>query len=166
MLADRAKQLAREPVMQDEAVERLHLVEFCLAYEEYGIETSYVREIYPLVDLTPLPGTPSFVLGIANVRGQIVSVIDIKRFFGLPDRGLTNLNQLIIVRNDEIELGILADEVLGVRSIGREELQPPLPTMTGIRAEYLRGITGGRLAVLDMEHILGDRRIVIEKTKE
>jgi len=165
ILAERARQLAREPAMQDETAEKLHLVEFFLAYEEYGIETSYVREIYPLVDLTPLPGTPPFVLGIANVRGQFVSVIDIKRFFDLPDRGLTNLNQLIIVRNGEIELGILADEVLGVRSVRREELQPPLPTMTGIRAEYLRGITGGRLAVLDIEHILEDRRILIAKTK-
>jgi purine-binding chemotaxis protein CheW len=117
------------------------------------------------VELTPLPGVPPFVLGIANVRGRIVSVLDLKRFFDLPERGLSNQNQLIVVRSGEMELGILADEVLGVTSIDLEELQPPLPTMTGIRAEYLRGLTAERLAVLEIEKILADRRIVVEKVR-
>ncbi len=165
ILAERARNLALEPMIQKETADHLRLVEFLLAYENYGIETLYVREIYPLVEFTPLPGTPPFVLGIANVRGQIVSVIDIKRFFDLPQKGLTNLNQLIVVRSQEIELGILADEVLGVRSIGLEDLQPPLPTMTGIRGEFLRGISAERLAVLDIERILGDRRIQVGTKK-
>ena len=163
VLEARARMLAREPEIPKVGAERFDIVEFLLAYERYGIATAYVREVYPLVELTPLPGTPPFVLGIANVRGQIVSVMDIKRFFDLPEKGLTNLNQLLIVRKGDMELGILADEVLGVRSIGLEEMHPPLPTMTGVRAQYLRGITGDRLAILDIENILGDRRIIVEK---
>ena len=163
ILEARAKALAREPEIQNASADQIEVVEFLLAYERYGIETACVREIYPLVELTPLPGAPSFVLGIANVRGEIVSVVDIKRFFDLPEKGLTNLNQLIVVRNSDMELGILADEVLGVRVIGLDQLQPPLPTMTGIRAEYLRGIMDDRLAILDIENILGDRRIVAGK---
>jgi purine-binding chemotaxis protein CheW len=166
VLEARARVLAREPEVPKVGAEQLDIVEFLLAYERYGIATAYVREVYPLVELTPLPGTPPFVLGIANVRGQIVSVMDIKRFFDLPEKGLTNLNQLLIVRKGDMELGILADEVLGVRSIGLEEMQPRLPTMTGVRAQYLRGITGDRLAILDIESILGDRRIIVEKQTE
>jgi purine-binding chemotaxis protein CheW len=165
VLEERARVLAREPAHRKAGTARLDVVEFLLAYERYGIATSYVREVYPLVELTPLPGVPPFVLGIANVRGQIVSVLDIKRFFDLPAKGLTNLNQLIIVRSGDMELGILADEVLGVTPIALEELQPPLPTMTGLRAEYLRGFTAERLAILDIGKILADRRIVVEKAR-
>lgn len=83
----------------------------------------------------------------------------------MPEKGLSNQHQLIVVRSGEMELGILANEVLGVTSIELEELQPPLPTMTGIRAEYLRGLTAERLAVLEIEKILADRRIVVEKVR-
>ena len=60
-----------------------------------------------------------------------------------------------------MELGILADAILGVRSITVEELQPALPTLTGIRAEYLKGITKDPLAVLDIEKILSDEKILV-----
>ena len=60
-----------------------------------------------------------------------------------------------------MELGILADAILGVRSITVEELQPALPTLTGIRAEYLKGITKDPLAVLDVEKILSDEKILV-----
>jgi purine-binding chemotaxis protein CheW len=163
VLEARARLLAREPEAQKSEAEEFDVVEFLLAYERYGIVSAFVREVYPLADLTPLPGAPFFVLGIANVRGQIVSVVDIKRFFDLPEKGLTNLNQLIVVRLADMELGILADEVLGVRTIGMADLHPPLPTMTGIRGEYLRGLTAERLAILDIEAILADSKIIVQK---
>lgn len=165
-LEARARLLARAPEAEKNEGEQFDVVEFVLAYERYGIPTSCVREVFPLAELTTLPGAPAFVLGVANVRGRIVPVMDIKRFFDLPAKGLTNLNKLIIVRKGDLEIGILADELLGVRSVGLATLQPPLPTMTGIRAEYLRGIGADRLAILDMESILGDRRILVEKTTE
>jgi len=74
----------------------------------------------------------------SQCAGQILSVIDIKKFFGLPEKGLTDLNKVIVVRTQQMELGILADAVLGVRAIGLSDLQNSLPTLTGIRAEYLR----------------------------
>ena len=123
ILKARAIVLAQEPKNEAAAEEYLEVVEFLLAYEKYCIESSYVREIYPLKEFTPLPCTPPFVLGIVNVRGQILSVIDIKKFFDLPEKGLTDLNKVIIVHNDGMELGILADSILGVRSITIKEIQ-------------------------------------------
>jgi purine-binding chemotaxis protein CheW len=166
ILKARAKELAREPEMEETVQGHLEVVEFLLAYETYGIESSSVREVYPLKEFTPLPGTPPFVLGIINVRGQILSVMDIKKFFDLPEKGLTDLNKVIIVRTDGMELGILADVILGVRSIPLEEIQPSLPTLTGIRAEYLRGVTKERLVVLDVEKILSDKRIIVHEEIE
>src|SRR6266851_5213843 len=91
-LKSRAKALARELKPDGTGHARIEVVEFVVAYEKYAIESSYVREVYPLKELTRLPGTPAFILGVFNVRGQIVSVVDPKKFFGLPEKGLTDLN--------------------------------------------------------------------------
>lgn len=166
VLKARAKSLARETKVKEGAEQHLEVVEFLLAYEKYGIESSYIREIYPLKELTPLPCTPAFVLGLINVRGRILSVIDIKKFFGLPDKGLTDLNKVIIVHTDKMELGLLADAILGISLIPLTEIQPSLPTLTGIRAEYLRGVTKERLVILDAKNLLLDKKIIVHEEVE
>jgi purine-binding chemotaxis protein CheW len=162
ILRARARFLAQERKGEKELSQSpLEVVEFLLASEHYGIELTYIREIHALTEFTPLPGTPAFVLGLTNVRGQILSVIDIKKLFDLPEKGLTDLNKVIVVRTHQMELGILADAVLGVRAIARNEFRTSLPTLTGIRAEYLKGITKDPLVVLDVATILSDERIVV-----
>jgi purine-binding chemotaxis protein CheW len=162
ILRARARVLAQERQGdEDFSQSRLEVVEFLLASEHYGIELTYIREIHALTEFTPLPGTPAFVLGLTNVRGRILSVIDIKKLFDLPGKGLTDLNKVIVVRTHQMELGILADAVLGVRTIALNEFQTSLPTLTGIRAEYLKGITKDPLVVLDVAKILSDEKIVV-----
>ena len=100
--------------------------------------------------------------GIINLRGEIRTVIDLKRFFDLPDAGITELNKVILIRTGEMELGILADAILGVSRIPLAELQPAPPTFTAVRADYLRGITSSRLVVLDAARILSDPRILVD----
>jgi purine-binding chemotaxis protein CheW len=161
ILKTRAKALARPPESRQRAEAVLHVVEFGLAQERYAIPTATVREVYPLKHLTPLPCTPSFVLGIINVRGQILPVIDIKKFFDLPQQGITDLHKVIVVHNEEMELGILADVILGLRVLPVNALQPALPTLTGVREEYLRGVTAERVVVLDVAKILADPKILL-----
>ena len=162
ILKARAQALAQPPE-QVAAMECLEVVTFLLAYETYGIETACVREVYPLKDLTPLPCTPPFVTGIVNVRGQVISVIDIKKFFDLPEKGLTDLNKVIILSDGVMEFGILADAVLDVRSIPLQQIQPSLPTLTGIREQYLRGITEDGLTVLDAYTLLTNCSIIVHE---
>ncbi len=163
ILKVRAEALAQEPAPPagSEGIDSFEIVEFLLAKEYYGIESRYIREVYPVKDYTPLPGTPSFVLGLINVRGQIVSVIDIKKFFDMPGKGISDLNKVIIIHNDTMEFGILADEILGVRNVVPGEIQPPPPTLTGIREEYLRGITREQVVILDAKRLLEDENIVV-----
>jgi len=163
VLKARAKALAAEPKEPEGGNESIEVVAFLLAHENYAIESSFVREVYPLKALTPLPGTPPFVLGVTSVRGQILSVLDLKKFFDLPEKGLTDLNKVIIVRAGSMEFGILADAILGTRSISLAQIQPPLPTLTGIRADYLRGVTKDRLVVLDAARVVADRRIIVQE---
>jgi purine-binding chemotaxis protein CheW len=162
ILQKRAERLAREQEKKVGA-DSLEIVEFLLANEHYGIESHFIREVYPLKDLTPLPGVPLFVLGLVNVRGRILSVIDIKKFFDLPDIGIGDLNKVIIINDNTMEFGILADAIVGVRSVAVSSIGPPLPTLTGIREEFLKGITGERMVLLDTARILADKNIVVHE---
>ncbi|RKP46456.1 chemotaxis protein CheW [Trinickia fusca] len=159
ILEARARSLAAEPPLpRGNGVE---ILAFKLAQEHYAIETTWVREVLVLRDLVPMPSTPAFVLGVVNVRGKIISVLDIKTFFELPEKGLTDLNRVILLSDGAMEFGLLADVIEGVRFIEADDLQPPLPTLTGIRAEYLMGITRQRQVVLDGRKLLADPAIVV-----
>ncbi len=162
ILKARAQALAQEPSGENEA-ERIEVLEFLLAHETYAVESRYVREVAPLENLTPLPCTPAFVLGIVNLRGEILSVIDIKKFFELPEKGLTDLNKVIVLQSGNMVFGILADAISGVRRIAVTDIQLSLPTLTGVREEYLKGVTPGRLVILDAEKLLTDQSIVVQE---
>ena len=103
------------------------------------------------------------MLGIVNVRGEILSVIDIKKFFDLPEKGLTDLNKVIVLQSGNMLFGILADTIAGVRRIPLTDIQPSLPTLTGVREEYLKGVTPERLVILDAEKLLTDEGIVVQE---
>ena len=163
ILKERAQALAREPARAESADAGIEVVEFTLAYERYAVASEYVREVYPLEELTPLPCTPAFVLGIVNVRGEILSVIDLKKFFDLPEKGLTDFNKLIVLESEDMVFGILADAISGVRYIPRADIQPSLPTLTGIREDYLHGVTAERVVVLDAEKLLSDEKLIVQE---
>lgn len=165
ILKERAIALAREAKMET-AGSAIDVLEFDLAHERYGFELAYIREVCPLAELTPLPGTPDFVLGIVNVRGRVVSVIDIRKFFDLPDKGLSNLNKVVILTSDTREFGVLTDRIIGTRSLFTATLQESLPTLTDVRSQYLKGVTGERLIVLDAGKILRDEKLVVNVQPE
>lgn len=166
ILEARARALALEAEQAVAGREFLDVIEFRLAAETYGIESAFVREVHPLEDFTPLPGAPPFVLGIVNVRGRILSVVDLKRFFNLPEKGLGQFNKLIIVRNDRMEFGILGDDILGARVLPLDTVQSAPPTVTGIGAQYLRGVTIDHTILLDAENILNDPTIIVHQEAE
>jgi purine-binding chemotaxis protein CheW len=163
ILRERALALAAEPGAIQDLAESIEVVEFSLAHERYAVESAYVREVYPLENLTPLPCTPAFVLGIVNLRGEIVSVIDLRKFFDLAQTGLPDLNKVIVLESGNMVFGILADAIFGVRRLALAEIQPPLPTLTGIREKYLNGITAERMVVLDAGKLLADKDIVVQE---
>ena len=166
ILRARAQALSRRPERAPIVGASLELLEFRLAQERYAVETCFVREVLPLRDLTPLPCTPPFVLGVVNVRGRILPVLDIKKFFDLPDQGLTDLHRIIFVHGHDLELGLLADAVVGTQTLPVDGLQTTLPTLTGIRAEYLKGVTAESLVVLDLDRILTDPKIIVHEEVE
>ncbi|HMZ79069.1 MAG TPA: chemotaxis protein CheW [Acidobacteriota bacterium] len=163
ILRNRARQLALEPPEPASDVLSVAVIEFCLASETYGIELTSVREIIPLKELTPVPCTPPFVLGLMNIRGQLLSVISLKKFFQLPEKGLTDLNKVIVVSVGGFEIGILADAVLTVKTILLSEIQPAIHTFTGIHAQYLKGITREQTILLNLQELVTDQKLIISE---
>lgn len=163
ILSSRAKVLSQEPKKKDADKNTIEILEFILAYERYGVESSFIQEVYPLKTFTPLPCTPPFVLGIINVRGRILSVLDIKKFFDIPGKGITDLNKVVILHSSNMAFGILADAIAGIRKIPLGKLQPALPTLTGIREEYLKGITEDRTVILDAQKLLSNKKIIVNE---
>lgn len=159
-LRKRALDLSREQP-RDGSGENLDLIGFRLALEAYAIESSFVREVHPLRDFTPLPCTPPFILGVMNLRGQIVSIVDLRVFFGLPPRGLGELNKVIVIHDALMEFGILADSIVGSLTMALADVQPPLSSLTGIGLSYIRGMAKAGMIILDAGKILRDRGITV-----
>ncbi len=151
-------------IKKDETTEPfVDVVKFRLAHEIYGFELAHIQEVYSVSNLTPVPCTPPFVLGIINVRGQIFSVINLKIFFDLPDEEHAEFNKAIIIQAGHSAFGILADAILGVESIPRRKIQSSLPTLSGIQAEYVKGITNDPLIILDAPKILADPQMIVNE---
>jgi purine-binding chemotaxis protein CheW len=163
ILKIRAASMAAEPVRKRDSSSIIEIIEFKLAGENYGIESAYVKEVDSLKDLTYLPGLPSFILGIVNIRGQILAVIDLKKLFNLADKGLGELNKLIILQDEDMEFGILADEVIGTKVIYGEEVLPVPNAINGIAEKNIKGVTKDRLILLSARNLLSDKSIVVNE---
>jgi purine-binding chemotaxis protein CheW len=163
ILKERALKLAHPPEAEDRTQQFFEVIEFLLAHERYAVEVAFVREVYPLKDLTPVPCAPPFVLGIINIRGQIVSVTDIKQFFDLPRKEITDQAKVLILQNQKMELGILADAVVGERKIPVADIQSDMPSFIGAREQYVRGVTKDRLVVMNVDKFLCDDALVVHQ---
>lgn len=162
ILKNRAAALAREPDTPERNECSFTITEFTLSGEKYAFESSYIREVLPLKDLTPLPCTPPFVMGIINVRGQILSVLDIRKILDLPEKNADNHNRVVVLHTGDMEIGIFAEAILGTRSVFQGQVAASLPTLNGLREEYLKGVTSDRTAIMDAAKLLSDRKIIVQ----
>ncbi len=161
VLSTRARELA--VVVEDERDDgtQLEVLEFLLSGERYAIGMPYIKEVALLKEITQLPGTPSFILGIISLRGTIISLVDLRTILGLPPRGLTDYNRIIVLHEGNMSFGVLADAIIMTRSIRMSEITRPPPTIGGIGAAYLTGIIPGPLMVIDAHSMLNDPRMVV-----
>jgi|AMFO01.1.fsa_nt_gi Chemotaxis signal transduction protein len=111
---------------------------FRLGEEDYGVDILKVQEIKGWTEVTPMPNTPDAILGVINLRGTVVPVVDLRRHFGLPEvpRGPTTV--IIVVRADDGKgnvrtMGVVVDSVSEVYNIPASEVQPPPPAADGVR---------------------------------
>ncbi|NOZ58187.1 MAG: chemotaxis protein CheW [Euryarchaeota archaeon] len=134
--------------------DELKLVVFRLGDEEYAAEVSQVREIIRMEKITRLPRAPEFVEGIINLRGQLTTVISLRRLFGLPEEQMPG--RRIIVLDQEEPTGIVVDSVTEVLSLSREEVDTP-EHVFGADTRFIKGV-GKRedrlIIILDLSRVL------------
>jgi len=141
---------------------RSRLVAFGLGDELYGVEIQEVREVVRLGDVTKVPKAPGLVVGVTNLRGEILSILDIRHLFGLKRGRITGESRLIIAEVDGEKVGVLVDRVQEALDVNLSEVQPPIAMSNGRLAEYTRGevrIGADILIVLALNEILGSEAV-------
>lgn len=136
----------------------LQLVAFKLGREEYGISILQVQEIKRMTEITRVPHTPDYLKGVMNLRGSVLPVFDLKKRLDLPDNEYSDDARIVIVKVDEVTLGVIVDAVSEVLTIGQENIEPPQVVAGGVIANYLSGIgkiNSRLLILLDINSIIG-----------
>lgn len=164
ILNERARKLAvKTETNVEDQTNNLHVVEFFLAPEHYGIESYLISEVLLLKELTSIPGAPAFVAGVTNVRGKIISVINLKTFLGLVTKGITDLNKTIILHHNGMEFGIIADSIEGTRNITEKSLSRAPATLPGKGSSFVKGLTSNGTIILDGVRLLTESSILVNQ---
>lgn len=163
ILLARAKKLAQVELSGKIEGENIEILSFRLAEEIYGIEAKYIKEVYPIREITILPSVPPFAYGLVNIRRRIYSIIDLRPLFDLPlsDRGAES--RIIILKNEQMSFGLFCDQVIALQSISANTLQPQVAGLNGLRNALLKGITKDRLIVLDGNKLLNEDSLVVNQ---
>ena len=130
---------------------------FSLGGESYGVDIRDTREVIRPKQITSVPGTPAFIVGVMNLRGEIISIVDVRHFFDLKDIEKNRDMRVIITDAAGSSVGVMVDKVEDTIDIEEDAIQPPLATIKGKLAEYTKGQvnTGGEILILlDLGKIL------------
>jgi purine-binding chemotaxis protein CheW len=139
---------------------------FALGKEEYGLEILKVREIIGYMDITAVPKTPSYVRGVINLRGQVISVVDLRAKFGMEAAQRTDETCIIVVEiksgDRKLSTGIIVDRVSEVLNIPGENIEEPPTFGATIATDFILGM--GKIAqavkiLLDIDRVLAKDEI-------
>ncbi len=149
---------ADDPYEREEPKEEtVQLVIFRLAREWYGVDIRKVKEVLRLQKVTYLPSSPGHIAGIVNLRGSILSVTDLKAFFGLPVEEPSAKSRILAVESGILETGLIADEVLGSVEMPLRLVSSLIPTVSAEGAKYLEGqchVDDKLVGIVSVEKIL------------
>ncbi|WKE66764.1 chemotaxis protein CheW [Gallaecimonas kandeliae] len=137
----------------------LQWVTFQLDNETYGINVMQVQEVLRYSDIAPVPGAPDYVLGIINLRGNVVTVIDTRARFGLPPAEVSDQSRIVIIEADKEVIGILVDAVAEVVYLKRSDIEVAPNVGTEESAKFIQGVSnreGELLILVDLNKMLTD----------
>lgn len=140
-------------------VEHRQCVTFRLDEEVYGINVMLVQEVLRITDIAPVPGAPNYVVGIINLRGNVVTVIDTRMRFGLPSREMDDSTRIVIIETEHQTVGIIVDSVSEVVDIYSNEIETAPNVGNDETARYIDGVVsrGDELLILvDLNKLLTD----------
>lgn len=129
---------------------------FDLGKEQYGVDVMLVRGVRTISRIARVPGVPGFYRGVMSMRGRIITVMDLRYFFDIPVHDETDLpGELVVVRSNKLEIGLLAHQVNGVVSVSLSAIKP-IEHMP-----YMLGVSGNRVVVLNVVQLFEDERLIV-----
>ena len=150
----------QDPINQDIQDPLLQWVTFRLDEEKYGINVMAVQEVLKVTEITQVPGAPDFVLGIINLRGNVVTVIDARTRFGLEYRKQDDNSRIVIMEAGDQEVGILVDSVAEVVYMRSSEIEPAPSVGSDESSKFIQGVNsaGAELLILvELDKLLSEQ---------
>ncbi len=132
-------------------------VTFSLGDENYGVDVMRVQEVLPMTEIAPVPGAPPFVLGIINLRGNVVTVIDTRMRFGLAPRESDKASRIVVTETNDQIAGILVDSVAEVVEVGHQEIDTAPNVGNEESSRYIYGVVSRQddlLILVDVNKLL------------
>ncbi|NVK26002.1 MAG: chemotaxis protein CheW [Gammaproteobacteria bacterium] len=145
--------------MADGNDEVLQWVTFRLEDETYGINVMQVQEVLRYTEIAPVPGAPDYVLGIINLRGNVVTVIDTRARFGLMSGDVSDNSRIVIIEAEKQVIGILVDSVAEVVYLKTSEIDSAPNVGTDESAKFIQGVSnrsGELLILVDLNKLMTD----------
>lgn len=160
VLRQRAASLAQTEE-EEITLDAAGLLLFRLGEEWYAFPIEGVREIYNDYSVTRIPRVPEFILGVVNVRGEIVSVTDLGTMIRVPSRtqyaGVLELPSSIIVANESCVSAVVVDEIGDIVDVSRADIEPALSTLEKAQAEFVAGsvyIDERLIGIINLDKVL------------
>jgi purine-binding chemotaxis protein CheW len=164
LLAERARLLATTD-MATATVRGAIVVTFTLDDACYGVPATAVREVHVLASYRSLPAVPAFILGLVNVRGQLLTLLDLRPLLKLPGAAPRPDSAFIIIHAGSADMALYADAVLEVRTTDLE-LLPPLRTSHTQGLAWIAGLDSQMTLILDPALLLSDGRLIVDEAAE
>jgi len=146
----------QDPASKDPVIQ---WVTFKLDGETYGINVMQVQEVLRYTEIAPVPGAPNYVLGIINLRGNVVTVIDTRKRFGIKPSEIADQTRIVIIEAEKQVVGILVDSVAEVVYLHASEIETPPNVGNEENSKFLEGVCnrGGELLILvNLNKLLSD----------
>ena len=137
----------------------LQWVTFKLDNETYGINVMQVQEVLRYTEIAPVPGAPSYVLGIINLRSNVVTVIDTRQRFGLHNAEITDNSRIVIIEADKQVVGILVDSVAEVVYLRQSEIETAPNVGNDESAKFIQGVcnkNGELLILVELDKMMSE----------
>ena len=137
-------------------------VTFHMDRETYGINVTQVREVLRITEIAPVPGAPDYVLGIINLRGNVVTVMDTRKRFSLPPTETTDSTRIVIIEVDGQEVGVMVDSVAEVVDIRQSNIEAAPNVGNDDASRYIQGVSsldGNLLILIDLNKLLTDEEL-------
>lgn len=149
--------------MQTMKGETVQVIVFRLGEERYGVDISQVREIIRPSQITRIPNAPDFVEGVINLRGQITTIVNLRKRFGMSPKPIDNDTRIIVVEHNNAIIGMMVDTVNEVKYLPQKDIEA-LPSIITAREEarFLKGVgklPDGLLILIDLNKVLNEGEV-------